>query len=262
MSQIKENKNYRVKDEIRHSKNSCSDAKNRDIYRVPTEEDHNNSYVIKDGELHNDLSAFLENKLHLPMGTEVTVIFSGKDRSQRNVIRYHLKEDEEKTIYTSFYRDFKQFFEIPKCAMVKKDAEKKKQTKIDRMADKGIYVEITTDDKGNKYFNDNSLGASIIYINGEGKSVYTRCNPNREDTQWHTLQWNCAPTRKKVAQGYSSRDKNMVEFMHNKSNGLIDKNSKYIYRTWDYYATWQDYVNNCNFNVPKISKQINPETVI
>lgn len=116
--------------------------------------------------------------------------------------------------------------------------KQKLQNKLNKMADPGYYVEYLIDDHGNKKNVGNSDRASVICISKDGKAQYFHWEWG---TEWCTLQWNCAPTRKQVEK--ASKIKKA-------------KQGNLSARKYEYYSTWDDFVNNCTTKVHPNSKKV------
>lgn len=191
--------------------------------------------------------AMLGVNLVIPAESEVVVL---DHKKVSNVNTVFFKEVTGDTVYSTFYLVFKQMFNIPKESIIKKP--KDLSSKIAKMPNKGIYVEIYKDEHGNKYFENAPSGGSIYYIDGKGRALYIRGS-----SDWSTIQWNCAPTRKKIAKGYKyiykSNEGYDSIFKHFPSNSTVVKT------TWEYYPSWKDFKTNCALDVYKTALKFNPE---
>lgn len=179
----------------------------------------------------------------------VEVVSQGKIDGINTVV-FRIEGDSQE--FSTFYLVFKQMFDIPKDAIITSTSDL--SSKIAKMAGRGIYVEVYQDDNGANYFDNSECGGSVIFIDGKGKARYMR---GSQDTEWNCLQWNCAPTRKKVAKGYTEVYDRSYQFLFERFS-VPDSCVELIY-TWEYYPSWNDFVLNCKLPVMPQSKIINPE---
>jgi hypothetical protein len=106
------------------------------------------------------------------------------------------------------------------------------------MADVGYYVQYLIDMSNNKVLPQPNDTCLVICIGEDATAKYARY---LNSTNWNTLNWNVAPSRK---------------FMQEKNNTVpVDKGQLFENR-YEYYPTWQEFVEKCSIPVAPISKQI------
>lgn len=112
-------------------------------------------------------------------------------------------------------------------------------SKRERMADPGYYVSYMADRSGPMPQCGDFEDCSVICIGSNATAKYARYDNCDE---WSTLMWNCAPTRKFMI----TKNPRPVP-----AKGGLGFEEKFIY-----YTTWQDFLTNCPYKVPKITKQL------
>lgn len=116
-----------------------------------------------------------------------------------------------------------------------KPTEDKQASKKQKMADPGYYVEYLIDEAGQ--ISIPKEGCSVICIGDDATAKYTRY---QNDSEWYTLNWNCAPSRK---------------FMNTKQLVKVASKNNMFESRYDYYPTWQDFVDHCTKLVSPLSKR-------
>lgn len=118
------------------------------------------------------------------------------------------------------------------------DKQAKLNSKKQKMAPPGYYVEYLVDTNGNIITPTRDKECcSVICIGGNATAKYTRY---QTDFDWYSLNWNCAPTRK---------------FMTTKQLIPYAKDSEMFASRYEYYPTWQELIARCQKPISPIAQR-------